>query len=265
MKKVIILVLLLTVAAWGRSLFSASAGLALASGVVAEKEQSPTLSDSDEDWIDDEWADDEAGAATIADPLEPLNRLFFQINDKLYFWLLKPVARGYAAVLPKDVRLCIRNGFANLQAPVRVVNNLLQGKVKGSGIELARFVINSTLGIAGLADPARNEFHLAAQEEDLGQTLGSYGMGGGIYLCLPLFGPSNIRDSIGLAGDMALDPLAYLPADEFSTAIGVQSGKRINDTSLSLGDYEKFKDASFDPYLALRSSYQQNRQGKIDE
>ena len=204
-------------------------------------------------------------AARVPDPLEPLNRVFFHFNDKLYFWVLKPVARGYSHVVAQDVRVCVRDFFHNIFAPVRIVNNLLQGKVKNSGIETARFVINSTLGIAGLADPAKDIFSLTVKDEDFGQTLGVYGFGDGIYICWPLLGPSNLRDSVGLVADSFLSPLAYLTAADPGAGIAVQAGREVNHTSLTMGDYEDFKEAAIDPYVSLRDAYRQHRRKKIQD
>lgn len=217
----------------------------------------------------DPFADDLAsaneanGAPPLADPLEPVNRFFFEFNDRLYFWVLKPVATGYSNVVAEDVRMSIRDFFHNLLAPVRVANNLLQGKVENSATELGRFVINSTLGVAGFGDPAKNEFGLERKEEDLGQTLGVYGAGDGFYICWPLLGPSSLRDSVGLVGDSFLNPLSYVMASDFGAGAGAYGGREVNNTSLTLGDYEDFKEAAFDPYLAVRDAYQQYRRNKV--
>jgi len=211
---------------------------------------------------DDDYLEEEE---TVSDPLEPMNRAFFYFNDKLYFWMVKPAARVYSYFLAEDVRMCVRDFFHNLTAPVRIVNNLLQGKLKNSGIETARFVINSTVGIVGLADPAQREFGLAIKDEDLGQTLAVYGVGSGIYICWPFFGPSNLRDTVGLIGDSFLSPLTYLTAADTAAGIGAKAGSHINDASLTIGDYEDFKAASLDPYLALRDAYRQYRKNKIND
>lgn len=214
--------------------------------------------------VDDEPAfGEERDIGLVSDPLEPVNRAFFHFNDKLYFWVVKPASQGYSYLLAEDVRMCVRSFFKNLLAPVRIVNNLLQGKVTDSGIETARFVVNSTLGIAGLADPAKNEFGLSPKDEDLGQTLGVYGVGEGIYFCWPFFGPSNVRDTVGFAGDFFLSPVSYLAMSDGGAGVAVQAGREVNNTSLTLGDYEDFKEASIDPYVALRDAYRQYRQKKI--
>ncbi len=205
------------------------------------------------------------GMEAISDPLEPMNRFFFEFNDRLYFWVLKPVSTGYSYVVAEDVRMSIRDFFYNLLAPVRIVNSLLQGKVKNSATELGRFVINSTVGVVGFGDPATNEFGLPRRDEDLGQTLGVYGIGDGFYICWPILGPSSLRDTVGLVGDSFLDPVSYLMAADFAAGAAVYSGSEVNKTSLTLGDYEEFKEAAFDPYLALRDAYQQYRRNKIKD
>lgn len=199
------------------------------------------------------------------DPLEPINRVFFTFNDKLYFWALKPVSTAYAAGIPVKLRIAIRNAFDNLLAPARMVNNFLQGKVDRSGKELVRFVINTTVGVGGLADVAKNDFHLEQKDEDLGQTLGFYGAGEGVYICWPFIGPSNLRDTIGLVGDGFITPIYYLTQGNLYAYAGVKSGERINEVSLRLGDYEKFKEAAIDPYVSMRQAYRQSRQNKIND
>lgn len=226
-----------------------------------------TGSDSlgDELSLEDEYANEVVAEGAISDPLAPMNRFFFHFNDKVYFWVLKPAAKAYGAVLPESFRGCVRNFFNNLQAPIRIVNNLLQGKIQASGTELTRLVINSTVGVYGLADPAKNEFGLAPKDEDLGQTLGTYGFGGGVFLCWPFLGPSNVRDTFGFVGDSFLDPLSYLADHNTYSGSGAYAGREVNSTSLRIGDYEAFKDASIDPYTALRDGYQQHRNSKIKD
>jgi len=211
--------------------------------------------------LEDEEPLPEKPPVLVADPIEPVNRAFFAFNDRLYFWLLKPAARGYAFVVPEPARIGIRNAMENILMPVRLVNSLLQGKVKGAGRELARFTINSTIGMAGLFDTAKNEWEIAASEEDLGQTLGTYGLGHGAYIVLPFLGPSSMRDGVGLGGDALLNPLWYLV--DFPAAAGIYAGKTVNNTSLRIGDYEDIKAAAIDTYLAIRDGYVQYRKGQV--
>ena len=210
-----------------------------------------------ENFIDTETAIDEA------DPLECVNRAFYHFNDMLYFRLIKPVATVFSKIIPKDFRVCISNAFNNIMSPVRITNNLLQGKFKNSGIEVARFLINTTAGVAGLGDPAKIEFGLIPKKEDLGQTLATYGIGEGIYLFWPIIGPSNLRDTVGLVGDSMLNPLTHLLATDTSAAVGTYFGNTVNKTSLTLGDYEQFKEESFDHYVAIRDAYRQHRHNRI--
>ena len=216
------------------------------------------------DMLEDDFLLEEEGNG-IADPLEPLNRVFFQVNDKLYFWVLKPIATGYKHTVAEDIRVSVRDFFYNLLSPVRIVNNLLQGKAKECGTETARFLINTTLGVAGFGDPAKNQFGLNSSDEDLGQTLGKYGVGEGIYIVWPVLGPSNIRDTIGMGGDFFMSPLTYVSAANTVGGLAAKGTERINDTSLKLGDYEQFKESSFDPYLALRDAYRQYRNHMIND
>ncbi len=208
----------------------------------------------------------EEPAAAIADPLEPVNRAFFHFNDKLYFWVFKPVATGYKAVIPEDGRIGVHNFFSNLTTPIRLVNCLLQAKFKGAGNETVRFALNTTLGIAGFFDPAKKTFKIEKQEADFGQTLGIWGMGPAFYIDWPVLGPSNVRDTVGFVGDLAFDPRTYL-AYFFLTAEILNTGgwilDKVNETSLTLGEYENLKKAALDPYIALREAYSQYRQNKI--
>jgi phospholipid-binding lipoprotein MlaA len=140
----------------------------------------------------------------------------------------------------------------------------LQGKFGNGGAELSVFLVNTTVGVAGLWDPARKWLDLSGNEEDFGQTLGLYGLGEGFYICWPVLGPSNVRDTFGLAGDYFLDPITYLGLNgEAEEGLALKTGDTINRTSLSLGDYEDFKRATFDPYSALRDAYFQRRRAKI--
>jgi len=203
---------------------------------------------------------------TIADPLEPVNRAFFHFNDKLYFWVLKPIAIGYKTIIPEDGRIGVRNFFSNLTTPVRLVNCLLQANPKCAGTETLRFVLNTTIGVAGLFDPAKKRFNLEKQDKDFGQTLGIWGMGPVFYLNLPILGPLTLRDGLGYAVDVSLDPRTYL-AIYVVIAGYINTGgwvlEEINESSLTLGEYEDLKKAALDPYIALREAYYQYRQNKI--
>ncbi len=206
--------------------------------------------------------DEEEEIPGIYDPLEPLNRFFFHFNDKLYFWVLKPVSQGYGKVVPKPVRTRVKNFFINLASPIRIVNCLLQGKFESACNELVRTIVNTTVGALGLEDVAREKLDIPPQHEDLGQTLGKLGLGPGIFINWPFFGPSSLRDSVGMLGDYFLDPINYLvPSTKENLA--VKGYRTVNKTSLTIGEYEKFKKAALDPYVSMRDAYYQYRREQI--
>lgn len=197
------------------------------------------------------------------DPLSGYNRFMTKVNDKLYFWALKPVAKGYRKVVPKTGRVAVGRFFNNLLFPLRFVNNVLQFKFKGAGTELGRFCLNTTVGILGFRDPAKDWFDLKAYPEDFGQTLGHYGVGGGFHIVLPFLGPSNLRDSIALVPDYYLDPVTYVKDDE--SELGIRAIDTINYASLHIGEYESLKKDSLDLYTFLRDAYEQKREKDIKE
>lgn len=215
----------------------------------------------EEDDADDPFADK---PVTIADPIEPFNRAMHQVNDKLYFWLLKPVARGYKAVVPEPARLSVKNFFFHLHYPTRLVSCLLQTDFAGAATETGRFVINTVWGIGGLMDPAGGgELLLKKQDTDLGQTLGVFGVGHGFYIVWPFFGPSSPRDSVDILGNQVLHPLSFL--NIWYASIITKSLQTVNSTSLRLGDYEAVIEASIDPYIAIRNGYIQYRMKEVEE
>ena len=199
----------------------------------------------------------------IADPLYYWNLSMYHFNDKFYFWLLKPAAQGYTAIAPEPVRIAVSNFFQNLASPVRFAGNLLQLKLKNAGEELLRFVTNSTQGLAGFMDVAKSHYGIAAHDEDIGQALGSYGIGHGIYLVWPFLGPSSLRDTVGLVGDMLLQPVTYI--NPMETSIGIRVYDRVNETTFHIGDYEAMKKAAIDPYVSLRNGYVQHRKKQVKE
>jgi len=219
----------------------------------------------EQDGDDDLFNGDEAIA--VYDPIEPFNRAMFYFNDKLYFYALKPAAKGYAFVVPQPARIGVRRFFSNITTPVRLVNSLLQFKGRAAGTELARFLINTTVGVAGFMDPARDRWQIYRKDEDLGQTLGTYGMGPGIYITWPVLGPSNIRDTIGFVGDLFLDPVNYMGQLEVTDLeiLAIHAYDRVNETSLEIGAYEEIKEISIDPYTFVRNAYEQHRRSKIKE
>lgn len=206
------------------------------------------------------------------DPLSGYNRMMTGFNDSLYSYVVFPLGRGYRYVTPDQFRDSVDNFFTNLQYPVRLVNNLLQLKFMNSVEESGRFLINSTIGVAGLFDPATHWFELDAHNEDFGQTLGHYGVGGGFHLVLPFFGPSNLRDTLSLYVDWWVDPFFYqegrsynLIAQNVWQSIGLMSFKYFNEYSDSIEGYEALKKDAIDLYPMLKSVYRQNRAREIEE
>lgn len=215
--------------------------------------------------FDDEFDDEfeEISQMKVFDPLSGYNRFMTHVNDKMYFWVFKPLARGFSAVIPEPGRRGLNRFFRNLRFPIRLVNNLVQLKIKRAGIEIARFGVNTTVGILGFGDPAKNWLNLDTYEEDFGQTLGHYGLGSGFHLVLPLLGPSNLRDSLGLIPDYFLNPVSYL--DNTAAEIGIKTVDGVNDISLHIGEYESLKKDMFDSYSFMRDVYEQDRKTMIAE
>ena len=234
--------------------------------LIAQNTQ-PADEDSDEDFLDD--FDNTQQAVYVADPLYYFNYVMYTFNDILYFAALKPLATGYKFITPTFFRTGVKNVFHNLMFPVRFVNNLLQFKIKEAGTEVGIFLINSTAGVAGLVQVAQSEFDMNTSDEDLGQTLGSWSMGNGFYLVLPVLGPSSLRDAIGRVGDYFITPINHPNTDFFDYGkpwklyYGLMAFDGLNATSFRLGDYEALKKASLDPYTALKDAYIQNRAEKI--
>ena len=141
----------------------------------------------------------------------------------------------------------VRNFFSNFTTPVRLVNCLLQARLKGAGNETARFFINTTLGIAGVLDPAKKAFKIEKQEADFGQTLGVWGMGPVFYIHWPILGPSTLRETVGYVGDTLLDVRTYLPREFLIVNASAWVLEKVNETSLTLGEYESLKKAALDP------------------
>jgi phospholipid-binding lipoprotein MlaA len=243
-----------------------------AEGLVTEEEipESPEdtiVGDDVDEFFDDGDVKKElpvtAVEALVPDPLIKFNRAMFEVNDRLYFWCLKPVAKGYKKVTPSFFRKGVMNFFYNLGTPVRLVGSILQGKYKGAGSELGRFVVNTTVGVGGVWDPADRFFGLKPSEEDLGQTLATYNIDNGCYIVWPLLGPSTLRDTVGKAGDVFLNPLFYLTPNELAWGLSGLDG--INETSYRIGDYETIKSTYMDPYVMIRDLYITHRKKKIAE
>lgn len=198
------------------------------------------------------------------DPWESFNETMFSFNRNVVDrFLLKPVAVVWDALLPDPVQRSVHNAMDNLSVVRRLVNNLLQLKMEGTGREIARFTINSTVGIAGLFDVAKDGFGIQQSDEDTGQTMGVYGIGPGPYLVLPFLPPMTVRDGIGLAADGAMNPLNYFIP--FAATAGIYGTNTVNERSLNLDKFERVEETVVDLYSAVRNAYLQRRAAAIKE
>lgn len=197
------------------------------------------------------------------DPFEPFNRTMYVFNDKLDRYLLRPVARGYRAVIPRPARRGVSNFFRNLREPVVVVNNALQGKFGNAASGVGRFLTNTTIGVFGLFDVATH-FGLERHEEDFGQTLGVWGFGEGPYLVLPFFGPSNIRDGAGLYADLQLYPPTHVHDESTKWMLYATEAVDTRAQLLDTGDILE-QAAGRDPYVFVREAYRQRRRALITD
>ncbi|MEE4364618.1 MAG: VacJ family lipoprotein [Desulfotignum sp.] len=218
----------------------------------------------DDDDLFDAFEDDDAhDTSRVADPIYYFNYAMYTVNDRLYFYLLKPLASGYKAVVPTPARSGVRNFFHNLLFPVRFANNLLQGKLQQASDEIGIFLVNTTAGVLGFNQVAQKHLDMHTKTEDLGQTLGTYHITEGFYLVLPFFGPSTLRDTLGRAGDSFISPLNHV--EPWELAWGLRILDTVNQTSFRIGDYEDLKAASLDPYTAIKNAYIQNRRSQVNK
>ena len=196
------------------------------------------------------------------DPLEPMNRTIFAFNENLDHYVVKPAAEAYQFVLPEFMRTGVTNFFGNIGDIFVAANNLLQGKPKDAASDVGRVLVNSTIGIFGLFDVATNA-GLDKHKEDFGQTLGVWGISPGPYVVLPLFGPSNFRDTVGLAVDFETDFVLnsnHLNSDE---KLGISALRVLDHRANLLDAGQLLEDAAFDKYSFLRDSYLQRRRNQV--
>jgi phospholipid-binding lipoprotein MlaA len=197
-----------------------------------------------------------------SDPWEPFNEKMFWFNREVVDrYLLKPVATAWDFLLPDGVQRGIHNALDNLAVVRRVVNNTLQLKLAGAAKEVARFTINSTVGLVGFFDVAKEGFGIEQSDEDTGQTFGVWGMGPGPYLVLPFLPPLTVRDGIGYAIDGAMTPYVYFIP--WYASIGMTATNVINDRSLNLDRFERVAETTIDLYSAVRNAYLQRRAAAI--
>lgn len=216
------------------------------------------------------------------DPWEPVNTKVFEFNRQMDRWILKPVATGYDLIMPNMLQEGVSNFFYNARFVPRFVNNVLQGKLRGAGIEAGRFLVNSTLGAAGFIDWA-SDMDLTTPEEDFGQTLGYYGVPPGPYVVVPLYPPFSLRDLVGYAGDVFMNPIYWLalPVIEIGQIpsavphhnrlttslilLGARVTEVVNDRSLNLEKFQGVEESTVDLYSAVRNAYLQKRAKAIQE
>ncbi len=225
----------------------------------------------DDEGFGDEFGSDET-LNDVFDPLEGYNRFMTAVNDKLFDYVLDPIfIKGYNFIFPEPVRVSVNNFFNNLYFPVSLVNNLLQLKFQNALDETGRFIVNSTFGFAGLFDPAREGLGIEPHKEDLGQTLGYYGVGGGFHIVLPFFGPSNLRDFTGDLLDFYTNPIYFVEGRGYNLvrntteSWGVAIYKEFNKISLYEKEYKQLRKDALDLYPFLRDAYEQNRNKLISE
>lgn len=206
-----------------------------------------------------------------SDPLEGYNRVMTSFNDVVYTNVLIPVAKGYRAITHEKVRESVSNFFSHMYLPVSFANNILQGEFYDATTEFGRFVLNTIFGMAGLFDPAKEQFGLDPKTEDFGQTLGVWGFGSGPHIVLPLLGPSNVRDIIGSIPDGMVDPVVYDDERSYNLlsrtteTLGAKAFDKVNYTAIHDGEYEKLKADAIDLYPYLKNMYEQYRTNQIKE
>lgn len=208
----------------------------------------------------------------LSDPLSGYNTFMTSFNDTMITYALNPISEVYGTILPQPLRIGISNAIHNIQFPIRFTNNLLQGKFQNASDELGRFLINSTFGLAGFMDPAKEYKGLVPHNEDFGQTLGFYGVAPGYHVVVPFLGPFNLRDLVGISVDAYTSPLVnvrgldnYKIPQNFLQSVGIYAGQTINKHSLQLGQYESLKQDALELYPFLRDIYEQKRVAEIEE
>ncbi|MDC0426600.1 VacJ family lipoprotein [Pelagibacteraceae bacterium] len=210
-------------------------------------------------------------ASTEEECFENVSRSIFKFNKGFDKAVLKPIAKGYNK-LPKSIKTGTGNFTSNLGTLLTIPNHLLQGQWKLAGESTASFAINTTVGILGFANPAA-KMGLKNQQEDIGQTLGAYGIGGGCYFVLPVLGPTTIRDSVGKVADTFVDPFAHVTLREnelFNVSgnkidyFSVQGVSAVDFRADNMTNLESLEKNSLDEYAALKSLYLQNREKKIN-
>ena len=237
--------------------FDDSSSIETAQGIARSSQDPQTYED-----LEDPFAGDAEDLPIMSDPFEGYNRWMFGVNETIYDNVLEPVARGYRNTVHENLRVGIKNVFSNAMAPVRLVSSLLQLDFEKSGRVIARTLINTTLGLGGIADVAGEEYHIEGVGEDFDQLLGSYGIPTGPYVVLPFFGPSTARNIVGRAADGFMSPTFFFaPSTGLSVSLTVE--ENINDASFIIDDKKQLEDSALDEYESVRDFYHQWRHGLV--
>jgi phospholipid-binding lipoprotein MlaA len=201
-----------------------------------------------------------------SDPFEHFNESMLTFNRKADDWVLRPAATGYAYLLPQPARASVGRFFQNVGVIPRFANDLFQGQFRQAGVETARFGINSTVGVAGLFDPADKWFGLKQEPNDFGLTLAKYGVKEGPYLMLPILGPSTVRDAFGTVVDGAMNPVSYTaPSSAIYYEVAARALEAVNARSENLNMFEDVDMYAIDPYGAIQDAYIERRQAQEDK
>lgn len=227
--------------------------------IAALEGSKPSIEEEEDDYFEDEVV------LEVKDPFAFFNRPMYRFNDALYSKVLRPVAVKYRENMPESFRLGVKNFFSNLGSPVRMLGNLLQGRFKQSGKELGRFAINSTIGMAGIFDAAKHRWNIEQKNEDLGQVLGKWGFGPGLYLHLPILGPTNTRDFLASTGDGILSLNNYFFPHNFEGHIGMRGLSTLNGVSYEIERLDALKKDASDPYTFSRDAYWQFREAQVQD
>jgi phospholipid-binding lipoprotein MlaA len=239
------------------------------SGVPAAAEtgtaNAPQSADAYDPLFDDDWPEDPDEAHQVPDPWESMNRKTHEFNKGMDAWFLRPVSNVYGQSLPKQAKLSIMNFFENLGEPATFLNDLLQREWDDAAITFSRFLVNTTLGVAGLFDPARVIFDMDGHDSDFGQTMALTGIPTGPYVVLPLLGPNNLRDSTGLIVDLFIRPTFWLlgPTEYivYTTFQGTGHGIALRERHAR--NMSALEESSIDYYTSLRNAYSQDRESAI--
>ncbi len=221
----------------------------------------------------DEFADEftENEIEERSDPLKGYNIVMTRLNDSFYESVFNPVSRGYSKILPQEARESVSNFFHNLTYPIRLINNLLQGKFLNATEETGRFVVNTIFGVLGLFDTAGEYFDWQPHNEDFGQTLGYWGVDSGYHIVLPFFGPSNMRDMFSMYPDLVVNPMVYDSNRGYNVvnndtqSLVLVAYDKINTESLHLEGYSNLKKDVIYLYPFLKNVYEQHREKLIKE